>query len=73
MNNTMTFHESYGNLPTNTLRLIRKHNVSPADFDELTDILGFAAYQPGGIIDWPVIDKHIIDNSTLGYYQPKFF
>ena len=73
MNKKMTFHESYGNLPTKTLRLIRKHNVSTADFDELTDILGFDAYRPGGIIVWSVIDKHIIDNSQRGYYQPKFF
>ena len=73
MNNKMTFHESYGNLPTKTLRLIRKHNVSPADFDIMTDILGFDAYQPGGIIDWSVIGDHIVSNSEMGMYRPRSF
>lgn len=69
----MTYHEYYGYLPAKTMRLIRKYNVSPADLDMMTDILGFDAYQTGGIIDWSVIDQHIIDNSTDGYYQPKFY
>lgn len=64
--NTMTFHESYGNLPVSTLRLVRKHNVSPADFDYMTDILGMAN-------DWSVIDDHIVSNSETGMYQPRFF
>lgn len=69
----MTFHESYGNLPVKTLRLIRKHNVSPADFDMMTDLLGNVAYQGNGVIDWSVIDDHITSNSWNGYYRPKFF
>lgn len=69
----MTFHESYGNLPVKTLRLIRKNNVSPADFDMMTDILGNVAYQGNGVIDWSVIDSHIVENSPSGYYQPRFF
>lgn len=69
----MTFHESYGDLPTKTLRLIRKFNVSPADFDCMTDVLGFDAYSPGGVIDWSVIDTHIVSNSETGMYRPRFF
>lgn len=69
----MTFHECYGELPVKTLRLIRKFNVSPADFDMMTDILGNVAYRPGGIILWDVIDSHITDNSTNGYYRPDFY
>ena len=42
--NKMTFHESYGSLPLKTLRLIRKYNVSPADFDQMTDLLGLSAW-----------------------------
>lgn len=60
----MTYHEYYGNLPAKTMRLIRKYNVSPADFDMMTDAFGSA---------WAAIDKHIIDNSADGYYQPKFY
>lgn len=63
----MTFHESYGNLPESTLRLIRKHNVSPADFDLMTDLLGMSN-------DWSEINEHIRANlSDSGMYSPKFF
>lgn len=61
----MVFDEYYGRLPKNTLRLIKKYNVSPADFDLMTDILGNG--------DWPDINQHIVDNSTGGYYQPRFY
>lgn len=75
----MVFHESYGNLPTKTLRLIRKYNVSPADFDLMTDLLGFDAWLPAGDerpvgeADWSVIDRHIESNSDKGYYIPRTF
>lgn len=36
----MTFHESYGELPRKTLALINKFNVSPSDYDSLTDVYG---------------------------------
>ena len=73
-----TFHESYGSLPTKTMRLIRKYNVSPADFDLMTDLLGFAAWVPAtvrqdGEPDWSVIDDHIVSNSETGMYVPRFF
>lgn len=61
----MTFDENYGHLPLTTLWLVRKFNVSPADFDYMTDILGMGT--------WSGINDHIIDNSPEGYYQPKFF
>lgn len=76
----MTFHESYGHLPKSTLRLIKKHNVSPADFDMMTDMLGFDAWvwsietpDIPGYIDWSIIDDHIVSNSETGMYQPRFF
>lgn len=74
----MTFHESYGTLPKSTLALIRKYNVSPADFDMMCDLLGFAAWVPAtvrldGEPDWSVIDEHIVSNSETGMYRPRFF
>lgn len=36
----MTFHESYGHLPKSTLTLIRKHNVSPLDYDLILNACG---------------------------------
>lgn len=77
--NGMTFNESYGWLPTSTFRLVRKHNVSPADFDYMTDVLGMEAWQePGdgcnvGHADWSVIEDHIVRNSPDGYYNPRYF
>lgn len=61
----MIFDENYGRLPSKTLALINKFNVSPADLDLMTDILGN--------YDWPDIDKHIVDNSQKGYYIPQYF
>lgn len=73
MTNTMTFHESYGELPKGTLSIIKRYNVSPADFDLMTDLLGFEAYYGNGKIDWTVINDHIVSNSETGMYQPRFF
>jgi hypothetical protein len=65
MTNKMTFHEFYGTLPESTLRLIRKFNVSPADFDLMTDLLGNC--------QWADVEDHIVSNSETGMYVPRFF
>jgi hypothetical protein len=65
MASKMTFDEYYGNLPVKTLRLIRKYNVSPADFDLMTDLLGNGT--------WAGIDEHIVSNSERGYYIGRTF
>lgn len=73
----MTFHESYGNLPTKTLRLIRKHNVSPADFDYMLDMFMFEVQGADAFFvtgaTWKSIDDHIVSNSPNGMYTPRFF
>lgn len=61
----MTFHESYGNVPVSILSLIRRYNVSPADFDLMTDLLGNGT--------WEGIAVHIIENSERGYYIGRTF
>ena len=68
MADTMTFHESYGSLPKSTLRLIRKHNVSPADFDLMLDM--FMGPVPDG---WRWVNDHIVSNSETGMYVPRFY
>lgn len=40
MNLTMTHHESYGILPVHLLRMVKRFNVSPADWDGLTTAHG---------------------------------
>lgn len=60
----MTFHESYGDLPKNLLTLVRKFNVSPADWDALRALLGD---------DWGAIMDLITTCSPNGYYQPSIY
>jgi hypothetical protein len=38
----MTYHESYGTLPTNLLRMYRRYNVSPADHDRILMAFGWS-------------------------------
>lgn len=64
-NQAMTFHECYGNLPVKTLRLIKRNNVSPSDFDFMLDQFS--------LNDWSQVDDHIVSNSDTGMYRPRFF
>lgn len=62
----MTFHESYGELRSDTLRLIRKYNVSPADYDRIVDVLGAPT--------WDEVNDLILSHSTDGYLRlPIYF
>ena len=61
----MTFHEYYGDLPVSTLRLVRKYNVSPADYRMIVDELG--------VPTWREIEANIVSNSETGMYIPRFF
>lgn len=70
MTTKMTFDEWYGPLPVKTLRLIRKFNVSPADFDDMLDRF---MYPDEGKTLWDMIDEHIVSNSETGMYRPMFF
>lgn len=68
----ITFHESYGYLPRYTLGLIRKYNVSPADFDSIMRAFGWEPYPPEGVgIDWDAIDDFMHAGSPDGYYRPS--
>lgn len=73
---TMTFHESYGNLPTHTLKLIKRFNVSPADFDLMLDTLNpwiDGDDEKPGRPDWQAVDNHIVSNSETGMYIPRYY
>ena len=54
----MTFHESYGSLPTHLLSLYRRLNASPADHDQL-----MAACHG----DWDLILAMVQNYSTQGF------
>lgn len=66
----MTFHESYGELRQSTMRLVRKHNVSPADWDQILDSLGFSWSTPTRT-DWDVVDAMILAGSQSGSFRPS--
>lgn len=73
---SLTFNENYGYLPTSTLRLVKKFNVSPADFDLILDSFMFNfAELAGGAASraWLTVNDHILQNSANGYYQPRMF
>lgn len=69
---TMTFQEAYGELPTKTWRLIKKHNVSPSDYYMMEDMLMDRAMAYDSM-NWEVFNEHILMNSKSGYYIPRFF
>ena len=61
----MTFHESYGHLPVKTLRLVRKFNVSPADYDLIIDRLGAPT--------WDEVTEFIELHSQTGMLRLPFY
>lgn len=54
----MVFNENYGELPKSLLSLIRRHNVSPADYD----ILEFSG------MSFSDMEAHIKSNLRDGMY-----
>lgn len=54
---SMTFHESYGSLPTTLLRLYRKHNVSPADHDQI--LMAFGKSWNDTDIPWEAVTEFV--------------
>lgn len=61
---SMTFHESYGDLPRPLLTLYRRFNVSPADHDRLMLVADG---------DWNMILELVNLHSSAGYLQLPFY
>ena len=59
----MTFHESYGELPESLLRLIKRTNVTPAEYDMMVLVMGWSFDECAG---------HIIFNTVNGAYRAPF-
>lgn len=69
---SMTFHESYGELPTNLLRLYRRHNVSPADHDQILNRLGYSYGDSS--IDWSKVLDLVLAHTDGGTFRlPLYF
>ena len=56
----MTFDEYYGELPKSTLRMIKRYNVSPADYTDLEYACGEG--------NFAAIEAAIQRFSTKGYF-----
>lgn len=63
----MTFHESYGELPKSTLSLIKRRNVSPADYDMILYKFGYVDTH------FPDVEGFIKAHSPTGIYQPPLY
>ena len=64
----MTFHESYGSLPTKLLRKYRAANVSPADHDSLLAVFNWTWDSPN--IDWDMVSDYLDLHIRDGIYRP---
>ena len=60
----MVFDEWYGELPAKLLRLVKKHNVSPADYQDLEDLCEN---------DFDLMAKAIVDCSQNGCFSSYEF
>jgi hypothetical protein len=68
---TMTFHESYGPLPTKLLRTYRRVNVSPADHDTVLRCLGHVWSDTN--INWTEVIEFVEQRIHDGrLYLPRF-
>lgn len=63
----MAFHECYGELPLSTLRLVRRSNVSPMDWEMLLDKFGRVDTH------FPDVEAFIKEHSVAGMYRPPRF
>ena len=59
----MAYDENYGIVPDVTMRMIKRYNVSPSDYDTLCVVFDH---------DVAGMQAHIIQNSQKGYYNPKY-
>lgn len=63
----MIFHESYGTMPKSTLAVIRRCNVSPADWDGMLNRWG---YEWGShVLPFEQIEDHILVHTVNGSYR----
>lgn len=66
----MTFHESYGTLPTNLLRLYRRHNVSPSDHDLILMACGSSySMAAQGSVDWQFVLDFVLAHVEDGIFR----
>lgn len=68
---SMTFHESYGELPKRVLTLIRRYNISPADYDQILNAFGYVYGDSD--IDWTSVVTYIEAATVSGIYRPSMY
>lgn len=63
----MTFHESYGTMPTSTLRLFKRANVTVSDWDSMLARWDFTWGDEN--LPWQAIEDHITVHMVNGLYR----
>lgn len=64
---SMTFHESYGSLPTALLKTYRRYNVSPADHDLILFNVGYMVGDTS--IPWSLVLDFVLANVEDGFFR----
>jgi hypothetical protein len=67
----MTYHESYGSLRKDTLSVIRKSNVSPADYDDVLSAFGWD--WTSADINWDAVNDFITANTHNGNFRRMLY
>lgn len=64
---SMTFHESYGSLPTGLLTIYRRHNVSPSDHDRI--LAAFDCDWRDSNIPWSKVLDFVLAHCDNGVFR----
>lgn len=68
---TMTYHESYGSLPTRLLNLYKNNNASPADHDQV--LAAFDCAWNDSDIPWPLVVDFVEAHCQYGQLRlPRY-
>lgn len=64
---SMTFHESFGELPTKLLRAYKRYNVSPSDHTRM--LAAFNKTNDSIDVPWPAMLELVNTHSAAGYLR----
>jgi hypothetical protein len=63
----MTYHESYGAVPTNLLRMYKRYNVSPSDHDQI--LMAFNKTWDSTDIPWQNVLDFVLAHTDNGMFR----
>lgn len=66
------FHETYGEISHDMFVLVQENNVSPADYDMLTDVIAYDLGVKYNVDTFRIVENHIQYYSENGMYREPF-